>query len=288
MHRLANATKHATAVLDADISGLISVALALGAPGSVSTLRQIIAKILAEECTIVHDLPPENASSYREAVFNLFLPIDKVDATRRKRNTVRRYIIGYFMNGDLRREQPQHFCCFSCCSTFEHTVARMAKFLTWALVPTKPTVFSRSRWTKYDLAIDWVGILAGVHHLLGKVLPKFLGGRGPKPPPISNANAVDVVDNELCWEECYGSSTAEIAAQQPPLGNVDERGGGQQQRQEPEGQEQGQEQQQQEQQRGSWADFNKQQRTLARDWIATNPFFRLCLLKDMFSSSCSH
>lgn len=293
VHRLANATKHATAVLDADISGLISLALALGAPGSVSTLRQIIAKILAEECAVIHDLPPENTVSYRQAVFNLFLPIDKVDAPRRKQNTLRRYIISYYLNGDLRQQQPQHYCCFSCCQSFESTVHRMAKYVTWALVPTKPAVFTRSRWTKYDLAIDWVGILAGVHHLLEKVLPKFLGGRSPKPPPISNASAVDdVLDNQLCWDELYGSNSAENTPQ--PLGNVnvDDGMGGQQQQQDyPEGQQQEQEQQQQEQQSRSWADFNIQQRTVARDWIATNPFLRLCILKDghvQFSSSYSY
>ena len=289
VHRLANCTKLATSALDADISGLISLALAMGAPGSVSTLRQIIAKLLAEECEIIHDLPPRNAEvqAYRENIFNLFLPIQSVHPSRRKQNKLRRFIIAYFLNGSLHQETLQHYCSYACCNSFEHTVQRMSKYLTWALIPTKPPIFTRNRWTRYDIAIDAVGILASVHNLLPRVVLRFLGNSVPPPPPPL---ASDGDDNEKIWGEILDDNGGNGNGPLPvPLtgGKPDEDGGDQ--KEQHQDHDQGDQEESAAKLQGTfdWATFNKQQRTQARDWIQTKPWVRLCVLKDRVSGVVS-
>ena len=182
VHKLYTSTKNGMATVEYDISGLLNLALALSEAGAVGKLRQLLSRILGNELQISYSKPPANipnslAQVYRTELFELFLPLTGVDSARIKLNRKRRYILEYFLNGELYTMNICHFCEWSCCPTPEHTWKMLGTYVSWALIPCNLHKFPRSRWTNWDRSLDWAGLLAGVHSLLPRVLVEFLTGK---------------------------------------------------------------------------------------------------------------
>lgn len=219
-------------------------------------------------------------------LYQLFLPVEHVEAPIRKRNLKRRFILSYFLNGDLRRqEEVQHFCLFNCCASFEQTLKRIRRVVAWALVPTKPPLFARSRWNKWDHAIDYVGILAGIHGLLSELTMEFLGPEKSKlAKGMQHADAhvthveaeIDALD-DLYQAECNPAESFESRHQQQQQRDQSDP---QQAEAAPEAQEQQQEKKSSMENQFDWNEFNRQQKVLTRKWVNTNPFNRLTLMKE--------
>ena len=51
----------------------------------------------------------------------------------------------------------------------------MAKFLVPSLLPCKPPMFYRSKWTNFQYAYEWSGLLVLCHSLMKPMLSQFFG-----------------------------------------------------------------------------------------------------------------
>ena len=207
IHKLYTATKTSMATVDWDVSGLLNLSLALSGAGSISTLRKILAKLFGEKLEIVFEDPPTNphANMYREALLDTFVPVKHVDAGRRKLNAKRRYILRYFLNGNLSignetRLSLDHYCPFGCCASPSLTMSHFTKWVTWALIPGAMHKFPRSRWTNYDRSIDWAGLLAGFG-LLQPLLWEFAGK--PKVPKHTAVEAIVEHAADDDWSDLF-------------------------------------------------------------------------------------
>ena len=163
IHRLYTCTSTSMKNSDADVTGVLNLALTLGSSGSVAGLRQVLCRILLERLVVRHEEAPEDADtvSYREGLFDTFMPVQGVPAPLRKLNAKRRYVINRLLNGRLQFSEVQHWCVFSCCPSPDLTVRCIAIYLTWAMIPCQLPKFARSRWTNWDTALNWTGLLAG-------------------------------------------------------------------------------------------------------------------------------
>ena len=319
MRKLANGIKVSLSSFDADISGMISLGLALGDPGTVSSLRQILSKMLVEKLLIHHgECPPPEASHYREKLFDLFLPWMGVDPSRKKQNQRRRTVIAYFLNGHLDQPTVTHFCPFACCESYPATLRRMSRFLTAALVPKKPGIFTRTRWTGSDVVLDWCGLLCGAHNFLPELVQRFLGGASlakakaapeiPEALPtasVATAAGASAASGESAWTDIFLEEQQQHQQQgqqqhaPPPKEDLQPRPKARRQKasctpnkydkqQAPQVQAVEAPNINQEAEEGEaaaakgfdFAEFKRQQRTLAKAWLATEPFVRLCVLKD--------
>lgn len=217
VHKLYTATKTSMATVDWDVSGLLNLSLALSGAGSISTLRQILARLFGEKLVIIYQDAPANrrdsdAHRYRQALLDTFVPITGVDRKRKSLNRKRRFIIEYFVNGELSvgmetNLKLQHFCEFGCCTSPSQTLKHFTKWVTWAMLPGAMHKFPRSRWTGYDRSIDFAGLLAGFG-LLRPLIFEFAGKPNvPKPiqPPTLPEHAItaDAGADEGEWDRLF-------------------------------------------------------------------------------------
>ena len=178
---MAQANRAAMDVLDADISGLLSLSLSQQGSGALGTLRDLLGEIIEERLQIVYDVAPHGEiARRREAVHDLFLPLpaDVADATARSSSSVlvvqRRRVLSCLFNGDLEEPAIVHHCGFGCCHSAEQTLARFRALGTWALLPHKCPRLARHRWTGHAPAVEWAGLLASHHGLLQALLARWL------------------------------------------------------------------------------------------------------------------
>ena len=57
----------------------------------------------------------------------------------------------------------------------EMTFRLFSVYATWALIPVQCPIFPRSRWTNYDGAVHWCGLLSGCHGILNKIFVEIAG-----------------------------------------------------------------------------------------------------------------
>lgn len=177
VHRLYSVTKACLSIADSDISGCLAWALGLGEPGIVPKMRQALSQILLSRLEVRYETRPEGpVTDYRKAVFDTFLPVKQVSASRRRLNRKRRFILNYYLTGALWENTVVHHCPYSCCSSGDATLKGIAVFVTWALVPHRCPLFPRARWTRSDEAIDFLGLLCAVHNLLEPLTTAMTGG----------------------------------------------------------------------------------------------------------------
>ena len=113
--------------------------------------------VLREKVRVHYGEPPQDpfAVNYRQAVLDALLPLaaakeghsasSKVQQAARKR----RAVLCFFLNDDW--QDTDHICCW--CPRMginkEHVLACVERHLLQALLPCKPPMFQRARWTKF-------------------------------------------------------------------------------------------------------------------------------------------
>ena len=225
--------------------------------------------------------PPKDDVShkYRQELWDLFLPVRNVTPARRKQNLKRRFVLNYYLNGKLQQQEVQHFCLHGCCSNIDATLRRICRQVVWALVPGKPPVFARSRWTRWDAAIDAIAILGGVHGLLRETFLSYLGEKDepvPQNAPTLPGSLQALSDWEDVFEEEVNTAKGTlIPTAAASDGKKDEQG--------PPSVQAGSGNPTVPEQSQTFAEFNKQQKLLAKDWVKTDPFTRLCIMKEVAS-----
>ena len=112
------------------------------------------------------------------------------------------WVVRKLANDDIRRTEVfAHNCGGGCCRSKKDFLMKLKWFV--AIVAGKMLIiFPRSRWTKMDEAIDWVGLLRNIHGLLRSVYTLWFhhvtGRKVPEPidaPPAGPAEFAALVDD---------------------------------------------------------------------------------------------
>jgi hypothetical protein len=205
LHKAFLAQSQQFALVKADISGTINLAIALRGSGAMEVFRNTVVAFMKRRLKVYRGAfpsgPGTEAHRYREAIFSLFAssgPESTVLAAKRAA------LLREFANGDLRvRGEVQHLCPPGHCKSEADTVAVFTTYITECLFPAALPLWPRHRWLGSDLSMDWLGLACGFHGLLDEVLPVFLkcvaGRKEPSPEdfddkPASSDHGVDVWD----------------------------------------------------------------------------------------------
>lgn len=186
----------------ASLSGclLSSLLLLLLLQLSLNILRQIF----REKLVVRAAYPNPLWKQHRFEVYDLFLPLTGEDKWK---NTKRRFILNHFLNGNLTDPDViEHFCPFGHCLNEEEVRSCFARLVANALIPSKPPKYARGRWTNYDLAVSWCGLLEAHHSLLKQVIVQYTAPRQKIPqlpkriadlPPGEDSDGSDKWDDVL-------------------------------------------------------------------------------------------
>lgn len=172
------------------ISSVINFALSMSAAGSVGKLQSYLSDIISSRFELKYGTPnlSQEAVDYREQVLNLYLEIpsdfaintaDAVASRQRLRYTQKlrqREILKLFFNGDVRDcEHITHWAPQGQYTDSDHALSVFLQFVVPTLIPHACPIFPRNRWVGADSAIDYLGLLAGLHGLLKPLIDAYCG-----------------------------------------------------------------------------------------------------------------
>ncbi len=205
VHKLHTSIKNANRCSDEDVTGLVHCGLTAAELGATRTMRAILISLLETHLEIEYSEPPAGeADVFRKEIFDLHLPIEggAVTKAEAKVHQKRRFILAYFLNGNLSSERIVHHCRRACCRSMQSTRELCAHYLVWSLVPHAIPTLSRKTWTGYSHVLSWVGVLDGHHFLFRRMMELYVGK--PKAPPAqaapsSHAPPLEGAEN---WLQC--------------------------------------------------------------------------------------
>ena len=181
-HKIAQIQTQTTGMLDLRISGVIALALSMQHAGSTQQLRNALNDIWRERLVVREGPPPEVAKAHRTEVYDLYLGAlpelttdRKYKAARRQRRQ-QRIVLNHYLNGELRSSEVTHYTLQA--KDRRQILQEFQKWVTPMLIPGRCELFPRSRWLKGDLAIDYAGLLASHHSLLGPLV--YAAGSQPQ------------------------------------------------------------------------------------------------------------
>ncbi|CAE7463039.1 unnamed protein product, partial [Symbiodinium microadriaticum] len=123
VHKTDHVRRHATRILDDDVSFMLASALSQDGPDTVVRLRRMLNEILQSRLEIRHSPPPEgDIKEHRRQVHDLYLPVPSdvhMNPRSRTPGTLvrlrQRFIIMTLLNGNLQEHAVVHWCTFGCC-----------------------------------------------------------------------------------------------------------------------------------------------------------------------------
>jgi hypothetical protein len=161
------------AILDPVISGLIHTALAMRQGGTVQRLRDALCCFFRKRFKVYRGAaPPDSSSSAakeRDAKLDTFVSIDDYGP----RALERRQVLRELLNGDWSHKRPVHYCFDGCCSGRD-PLDIMCREVVDALLPSECPMFPRSRWTRANLAVNWLGLLEACHGIASVIMGPWL------------------------------------------------------------------------------------------------------------------
>ena len=284
VHKLQSVVESATNPFSNDVAGILSIGVGISPDiGCVKTMRHIIARVLANRLVIYYNDPPPECAAQRKQHLDLFLPVKKVSHPGKhfsiRQVLKRRWIISYFLNGDLQGKEVQHYCTYSCCASPAMTMRNMTTFLTWALVPYKCPKFARSRWTNWVESVEWTGLLAGIHNLLEEVILAYTGGPRSTQTVSESPAAAGVLPVNQAEQDEWDDMLQLQSSSQPALGSAKPKQGEKDSGEVLEPLEAPPATEGEVPKNQDWADFNEKQRGNARQWVSSLPYPRLVVLR---------
>ena len=172
VHCLHTAAGFALSGVQGCISGAVAFALAQRPGGAVVTLRQEIKAVLVASAALINGPPPPDShphSVHRDAVLELFVPPNEVQQKERLR---------FLLKGDLTSDRvPLYY------ANRVPDVTSWAGQLAWALLPRATPLLNTSRWLLSVTPLRMCGLVAHVHNLLARAVPRWLARLKQKIPP---------------------------------------------------------------------------------------------------------
>lgn len=208
VHRVSLLARKVGDLMSADVTGMVNLALSLGTAASMRSFRRVLRDIVVQQLRLRPALPEPAAERHRQALLDLFCPVQ----LGRGSSVIKRRMIEALANGDWSREGCIEHVCRGCCTGASDTQNKMASILCNMLARSACPIFPRSRWTRVDQTLCWLGMLWSVHRLLPAVLTEWasrLGLRGrlataagpaDDAPPIADAMPQGDADG-LHWRD---------------------------------------------------------------------------------------
>ena len=212
-------------VVDAAITGMISFALAMCPGGASSKFRTSIAAVLKASLEVVDTVAPTESaySRSRDALLKLCLPGSEAGVRRMAP-------LQDLVHGDIQQETVV-WCKLGGAS--EEEVDAWAARLANNLMPSRPKIFSRTRWVSSLEPMSQCVLLSNVHGILSRAIPHWLSLlAGSTPAPVAPSQKI--------WEP--DSSTDEDADEDDRKATA-----------------------------GDWAAWNRKQRKGARNFARSRP-----------------
>ena len=184
LHKAATCAGTANKLVEDDTAGVLAVGLACAITGSARKIRKIIKTILLEETRFEFGLPPTGrVSDYKSEVLDMYLPIHgPMMKTAGLKNRRRRFALEFWLNGDWESDKIVHYMHYANQTSEAECRAALAHFVSWGLVSAKCPKYARGRWTGYDDALRWTGLLASCHSLLPRIFEAYCRVRKPLVP----------------------------------------------------------------------------------------------------------
>ena len=197
IHKVAIIQAKVLRFVSGHVSALIAGALALSESGCLRSLRKSLEAVLEQKLKVAFGSPPDHGYnvSYRTSVVDAFLPIPKgsvdevMQSSTKKRTYVQRWIVSFFFNDDIQDKQNITFWTPHWQVQRHNVLKLMYKFLVPALLPSKPPLFLRAKWTGFQAAYEWFGLVAMCHGLLEATITHFFGSHLPTDPAGVEAKA---------------------------------------------------------------------------------------------------
>ena len=273
VHRLATSISAANSLFPDETAGILSVALACREVGAAGKLRDILRQIFQEKLVVRAAFPNPLWKQHRLEVYDLFLPLA---GEAKWNNAKRRFILNHFLNGNLTDPDIiEHFCPFGHCLNEEEVRSCFARLVPNALIPSKPPKYARGRWTNYDLAVNWCGLLEAHHSLLKQVIVQYTGPPQKIPqlpkriadlPPGEDSDGSDkwdgvlkdfLADEPLPIHDTHDGKSEGSQGER----EADSKGGG-----------------------FNWIEFNKRQKAQAGKFVNSDPYASIAIMQQV----CRH
>ena len=149
------------------ISGAVHIALCTQQAGHMPAIRKQIWSLLSapDGFEILFASPRESADTYREAVYEEYLPVN----ADRPGSLIRRYEVEFWMNGDLQAETPQFVQPLGRGMTFSRREI-LGGWRTWLrhVCPRSLKEINKGRWNEIRESLQSLGVLLKTHGLWKK------------------------------------------------------------------------------------------------------------------------
>ena len=176
VHRVYHCITMGLALFSNFVTGQIKLALSLRGPSNFTKFKSLLWTWRLEHLDYRWEEPQigpgEAADAHIHSIYNTRFPTCR--DRQQRRNRLKYWVVRKLANGDIRRTEVfAHNCGDGCCRSKKDFLRRLKWFV--AIVAGKMLIiFPRSRWTKMDEAIDWVGLLQNIHGLLRSVYTLWL------------------------------------------------------------------------------------------------------------------
>jgi hypothetical protein len=270
-------------LVDGHISSIISCGLSMQEAGSRAAFQHSLFEEITQRLEIVDDMPPGGAiQENRHAIYDLFLSVGKGGDHKSKLSKFKRYrwqrvILDHYLNGDLSSKRVKYYLGLrdkSLPSTLPDILEEFRQFVIPALVPKSCPIFPRSRWTNSDESVDWNGLLLAHHGLYEPAYLRFCSINKKKPKPSASTSVV-ASSTASGWDFVCEEVAAPLQqpAQDPVETNGLGPGPGNADADEVQGQGDARPADVQEPANCfDWAAFNEKLREQCSDWVQTQPF----------------
>ncbi len=270
VHCLATVISAMNTLVQEHTAGILSISLACREVGSAAKLRSILQKFFESELKIRATEPHEEWTSYRNEVYDEFLPVGPAAGTSSDRNLRRRFVLSHFMNANLQDQAIQHMCPFNHCADEAEVHRCFAKLVANALVPTKPPKYSRGRWTNFQEATMWNGLLAAHHGLLERLILEYTGKSKPAPQPNQVVVRDPTDSDEGGWQDVVmqmlGDQPANSELFEAPI-EIESEPPQPPHDQPPTG--------------FDWMEYNRRKKAEAAKWASSGPYPNICVMQQV-------
>ena len=220
--------------------------------------RQCLREVINERLHLYHGSPPHDAQVYKDACLKLFFGHTST-------NLLQQVLIHALPNGDWRdHTQVQYYMDVDDTRSPAQVSQLLEVGLCCALVSHKPSLYPRHRWTGSDRAIDELMKLQCIHGLLGHAYVKFMKQHTGNDVHTSTEHTAGITDQSR-------GTTGQEAHNAPRLAEGLLHGSQEAEKEDVF------DENISEEKRGS--EFHSKDRKVALQWLESNPFGRMVVLR---------